>query len=89
MLLTLLCSDLPDQVLPSSVSLIIDEITPERPSVELARETLAATNQATILFAQVQGNRHDVFDVMVAIADNTVEKNEHRWSAAIQFWPEE
>ncbi|MEM9215426.1 MAG: DUF1822 family protein [Cyanobacteria bacterium P01_F01_bin.150] len=87
-----------EQVLPSGVSLIIDEITPDRPRVELARETLVDNHQTTVLFAQVKGDRHDIFDVTVAVADDTMAgdtlagdtpvDNEHRWSAAIQFQPE-
>ena len=88
MLLTILCPE-PGQPFPPGVSLIIDEITPERPRVELARETLAAENQTTALFAQVKGNRHDVFDITVAVADTTVADNAHRRSAAIQFQLEE
>ncbi|MFG6094036.1 DUF1822 family protein [Leptothoe sp. ISB3NOV94-8A] len=88
MLLTILCPE-PDQLFPPGVSLIIDEITPERPRVELARETLAVENQTTALFAQVKGNRHDVFDITVAVADDTAADTPHRWSAAIQFQPEE
>ena len=88
MLLTILCPE-PGQPFPPGVSLIIDEMTPERPLVELARETLAAENQTTALFAQVKGNRHDVFDITVAVADNTIADNAHRWSAAIQFQLEE
>lgn len=103
MLLTILCPE-PGQVFPLGVSLMIDEITPGRPRVELARETLVAENQTTALFAQVKGDRHDVFDITIAVvddtvaddtvagdptADNTIADNAHRWSAAIQFQPEE
>lgn len=71
MLLTILCPE-PEQALPSGVSLIIDEITPERPRVELVRETLAAEHQTTALFAQVKGDRHDRFDITVAVANDII-----------------
>ena len=82
MLLTILCP-VPGQAFPPGVSLVIDEITPGRPRVELARETLAAENQTTALFAQVKGNRQDVFDLVITTAGS-----EQPWAAAIQFQPE-
>lgn len=83
MLLAILCP-VPGQAFPPGVSLVIDEITPGRPRVELARETLTDENPTTLLFAQVKGNRHDVFDVVISAADNA-----QLWAAAIQFRPEE
>jgi hypothetical protein len=78
MLLVLLCPA-PGQTFPPGISLVIDEITPGRPRVELARETLAAANQTTTLFAQVKGNHQDVFDIVITAGV------ERPWAAAIEF----
>ena len=82
MLLTILCPA-PGQTFPPGLSLAIDEITPGRSRVELARETFTADNPRAALFAQVKGDRDDVFDITL-----TVTGSEQRWSTAIQFQPE-
>lgn len=73
----------PGQTFPPGLSLTIDEITPGTPRVELAHERLVGENQRSALFAQVKGNRHDVFDIVL-----TASGNAQPWSAAIQFQPE-
>ncbi|NEQ31661.1 MAG: DUF1822 family protein [Leptolyngbya sp. SIO4C5] len=82
MLLVVLCP-VPDQAFPPGLSLVIDEITPSQPRVELVRETLAAENPRSALFAQVKGDRHDVFNIVIAAAGG-----EQSWSAALEFQPE-
>jgi len=82
-LLAMVCPVL-GQSVPAGLSLVIDEITPGSPRVELAHETLAVENPRSALFAQVKGNRHDVFDIVLTAAGS-----EQPWSAAIQFQPEE
>ncbi len=82
MLLVMLCPA-PEEAFPPGLSLAIDEITPERPCVELARETLEAEDPRSALFALVKGEPHDVFDVVITAADS-----ESSWAAAIQFQPE-
>lgn len=82
MLLTILCPA-PGQAFPPGLSLAIDEITPGRSRVELACETFTADNPRAALFAQVKGDRNDVFDITLTVAGS-----EQQWSSAIQFQPE-